>query len=121
MIYHLKIDDQTERVNQDVERELKIYCNYMQNDWAKWISMIEFSDNFNTFSTISMTFFYFNKEFHSQMSFDSNTIDYETTHERIEARKANDIVTWMKELLIFNWQQLKNVRGLSRASRRGVM
>jgi hypothetical protein len=40
-----------------------------------------------------MTFFYFNKEFHSQMSFDSNTIDYETTHERIEARKANDIVT----------------------------
>ncbi len=34
-VYHLKIDDQTKRVNQDVERELRIYCNYMQNDWVK--------------------------------------------------------------------------------------
>ncbi len=48
--YHSEINDQTERVNQDVERELRIYCNYMQNDWAKWISMIEFSDNVNIFS-----------------------------------------------------------------------
>ena len=36
------------------------------------------------------------------MSFDSNTIDYETIHERLEARKADDIVIQMKELLNFN-------------------
>ncbi len=90
--YHSEIDDQTERVNQDVERELRIYCNYMQNDWAKWISMIEFSDNVNTFSIISMISFYFNKEFYLRMSFDSDTTDYEITHEWIEARKADDIV-----------------------------
>ncbi len=34
-VYHLKIDNQTKQVNQDVERELRIYCNYMQNDWIK--------------------------------------------------------------------------------------
>ncbi len=90
------------RVNQDVERELRIYCNYMQNDWVKWISMMKFNDNFNTFSIILMTSFYFNKEFHSWMSFDSDTIDYKTTHERLEARKADDIVIQMKELLSFN-------------------
>jgi len=39
-----------------------------------------------------MIFFYFNKEFHSRMSFDSDTTDYETTRERLEARKADDIV-----------------------------
>ncbi len=39
-----------------------------------------------------MIFFYFNKEFHSRMSFNSDTTDYETTHERLEVRKANDIV-----------------------------
>ncbi len=82
----------------------------MQNDWAKWISMIEFSDNVNTFSIISMIFFYFNKEFHSWMSFDSDTTDYEITYERIEARKADDIVIWMKKLLNFNRQQLKKTK-----------
>jgi len=34
-VYHFEIDGQSERVNQDVERGLRIYCNYMQNDWAK--------------------------------------------------------------------------------------
>jgi len=57
-----------------------------------------------------MTFFYFNKEFHSRMSFDSDMIDYKTTHERLEARKADDIVIWMKELLNFNHQQLKKTK-----------
>ncbi len=78
-VYHSKINDQSKWVNQDVECKLRIYCNYMQNDWVKWLSMMKFSDNFNTFSTILMTSFYFNKDFHSRMSFDSNTTDYETT------------------------------------------
>ncbi len=101
-VYHSEINDQSKQVNQDVERELRIYCNYMQNDWVKWISMMKFSDNFNIFLITSMTLFYFNKEFHLWMSFDSNTIDYETIHERLEARKADDIVIQMKELLNFN-------------------
>jgi len=44
------------------------------------------------------------------MSFDSDMIDYKTTHERLEARKADDIVIWMKELLNFNHQQLKKTK-----------
>ncbi len=63
--------------------------------------MVKFSDNFNIFSITSMTLFYFNKEFHPRMSFDSDTTDYETTRERLEARKADDIVIRMKELLNF--------------------
>jgi len=57
-----------------------------------------------------MISFYFNKEFHSRMSFDSDTTDYETTHERLEARKADDIVIQMKELLSFDHQQLKKTK-----------
>ncbi len=72
--------------------------------------MIEFSDNINTFSIILMISFYFNKEFHSRMSFDSDTTDYEITRERIEARKADDIIIWMKKLLNFNHQQLKKTK-----------
>ncbi len=106
-VYHSEINDQLKQVNQDVERKLRIYCNYMQNNWIKWISMMKFSDNFNIFSITSMIFFYFNKEFHSRMSFNSDMIDYETTYERFKARKTNDIIIWMKKLLSFDHQQLK--------------
>ncbi len=57
-----------------------------------------------------MISFYFNKEFHPRMSFDSDTTDYETTHERLEARKADDIIIQMKELLSFDHQQLKKMK-----------
>ncbi len=109
-VYHFEINNQSKRVNQDVGRELRIYCNYMQNDWVKWISMMKFSDNFNIFSITLMILFYFNKEFHSRMSFNSDTTDYETTCERLEARKADDIVIWIKELLNFDHQQLKKTK-----------
>ncbi len=110
IVYHFEINDQLKQVNQDVERKLRIYCNNMQNDWIKWISMMKFNDNFNIFLITSIIFFYFNKEFHSWMSFDSNTTDYKTTHERLKARKADDIVIWMKELLSFDHQQLKKTK-----------
>ncbi len=87
----------------------------MQNDWAKWLSIIEFSENFNIFSIISMTLFYFNKSFHSWMSFNSDTIDYKIIHECLESRKANDIIIWMKELLIFDHQQLKKMKQIIEA------
>jgi len=57
-----------------------------------------------------MTSFYFNKEFHPRMSFDSDTTDYETTRERLEARKADNIVIRMKELLSFDRQQLEKTK-----------
>jgi len=76
---------------------------------------MKFSENFNIFSVISMTSFYFNKSFHSRMSFDSDTTDYETIRERLEARKADDIVIRMKELLIFDHQQLKKTKQIIEA------
>ncbi len=103
-IYHLKINDQIKWINQNVECELRIYCNYMQNDWVKWIFMMKFSDNFNIFSIISMISFYFNKDFHFWMSFNSDTIDYEIIHEWLKIRKTNNIVIQMKELLSFDYQ-----------------
>ncbi len=76
---------------------------------------MKFSDNFNTFSTISMISFYFNKDFHPRMSFDSDTTDYETIRQRIKARKIDDIVTRMSELLTFDRQQLKKTKQITEA------
>ncbi len=87
----------------------------MQNDWVKWLSMMKFSENVNIFSIISMTSFYFNKNFHSWISFNLNTINYKTTYKRLEARKADNIALWMKELFIFNHQQLKKMKQIIEA------
>jgi len=113
--YHPETDGQSERANQDVERGLRTYCNYMQDDWAKWLPMVEFSDNSNTSSATSMTPFYFNKGFHPRMSFDPDTTDYKTTRQRIEARKADDIATRMSELLTFGRQQLEKIKQATEA------
>ncbi len=103
-IYHFEINNQSKQVNQDIECKLRTYCNYMQDNWIKWISMMKFSNNFNIFSITLMILFYFNKEFHSWMSFDSDMTDYETTCKQLKAKKANDIVIQMKKLLSFDHQ-----------------
>ncbi len=64
--------------------------------------MIKFSENFNIFSIILMTLFYFNKNFYLRMSFDSDTTNYEITRARIKAKKIDDITFKMKKLLIFD-------------------
>ena len=43
--YHPETDDQTERMNAVMKHYLQAFCNYMQNDWAKWVSGAEFSAN----------------------------------------------------------------------------
>ncbi len=85
----------------------------MQNDWAKWLSMMKFSENFNIFFVISMISFYFNKDFHLRMSFNSDMTDYKITRKRLEARKVNDIVIQMKKLLIFDRQQLEKTKQIT--------
>jgi hypothetical protein len=49
------------------------------------------------------------------MSFNSDTTDYEIIHERLEAKKVDDIVIQMKELLIFDRQQLKKTKQIIEA------
>ncbi len=63
---------------------------------------MKFSENFNIFSNILMTSFYFNKNFYLRISFNLNTTDYEITCLRIKAKKINDITVKIKEFLIFN-------------------
>ena len=63
---------------------------------------MKFSENFKIFLIILMTSFYFNKNFYLRMSFNSDTINYETTRARIKARKINNITVKMKEFLIFD-------------------
>ncbi len=108
--YHLQIDDQTKRANQNVKRYLRIYCSYMQDDWFAWLFMTEFVDNNAISSLIEQLTFFLNKSFHSHISFDSNSTEYEITRARIEADKAENIFKHMKWSLALIKQALARVR-----------
>ena len=43
--YHPQTDGQTERMNQEVEAYLRIYTNYLQDDWSDKIIEAEFALN----------------------------------------------------------------------------
>ncbi len=110
IIYHSQIDDQSERVNQNVERYLRFFCSYMQNDWFKWLLMIEFVNNNVLSSVIFLTFFFMNKNFHSRMSFDSDIIEYESTRERLQINWVKNISEQMNKTLIFARKALIKTR-----------
>ncbi len=101
IVYHLQINDQSERVNQNVERHLWFFCSYMQNDWSKWLLMIEFVDNNILSSVIFLILFFINKSFHSRMNFNSDIIKYESIHERLQINRVKNISEQMNKTLIF--------------------
>ncbi len=108
--YHSQINDQMKRVNQNVEWYLRSYCLYMQDDWFIWLFMTEFIDNNAISSSIEQSAFFLNKNFHSHMSFDSNSTEYEIIWARIQASKAKNIFEHMKWSLMLIKQTLTRVR-----------
>jgi len=110
IIYHSQIDDQSEWVNQNVKRYLRSFCSYMQNDWFKWLLMIEFVNNNILSSVIFLILFFMNKSFHSHMSFDSDIIEYESTCERLQIIRIEDIFNHMNKMLIFARKALIKTR-----------
>ncbi len=56
-MYHSEINDQIKRINAVMKHYLWVFINYMQNDWIKWLSEVEFVIN-NTSSLITLTSFF---------------------------------------------------------------
>ncbi len=55
--YHFEIDDQIKKVNAIMKHYLWVFINYMQNDWTKWLSEVEFIVN-NASLLITLTSFF---------------------------------------------------------------
>jgi len=115
IIYHSQINDQSEQVNQNVKWYLQFFCSYMQNDWSKWLFMIEFVNNNILSSVIFLIFFFINKSFHSHMSFNSDIIEYESTCKCLQIIQVKNISEQMNKTLIFayealikTWKQMMN-------------
>ncbi len=77
--------------------------------------MIKFVDNNVLSSIIFLILFFMNKNFHSCMSFDSDIIEYESTHECLQIDRVKNISEQMNKTLIFahealikTWKQMMN-------------
>ena len=55
-----------------------------------------------------------NKDFHSQMNFNSNISDYDSIRERIEIKKIDDIINRMQKLLKFDQKHMKKIKSIMR-------
>ncbi len=60
---HRQTDRQTDRVNQEVEKYLGLFVNYLQDDWVEWLALAEFTHNNHVHSATGKTLFKVNKGF----------------------------------------------------------
>ena len=58
--YHPQMDGQTECINCEVEKYLRIYMNHRQTDWAEWLALAEFTHNSQTTSATGVSPFLLN-------------------------------------------------------------
>ena len=65
--YHPETDGQTEIMNSVLERYLKVYVNYFQNDWASWLPSAEFVINNHALETTQCTPFLASSKQHPKM------------------------------------------------------
>jgi len=82
----------------------------MQNDWAKLLFMIEFADNNALSSVIFSIPFFLNKDFHPRMSFEPDVIEYESSRERLQTTKVENISEHMNKTLKFARESLAKTR-----------
>ncbi len=62
--YHPQTDGQTERVNQVLEQYLRVYTNYLQDNWVELLPFASFAYNNSEHSSTKTTPFYANYGYH---------------------------------------------------------
>jgi len=53
--FHPQTDNQTKRMNQELEQYLKFFVDYRQKDWPDWLALAEFVINNKAYSTTKMS------------------------------------------------------------------
>jgi transposase InsO family protein len=68
--HHPETDGQTERINAVLERYLRAYVSYLQDDWVDWLPLAEFATNSVQSETTHVSPFFANYGFHPRMGFE---------------------------------------------------
>ena len=97
--FHPQTDGQTERTNATLEAYLRIYVDYLQNDWARWLPSAEFAFNNVVSETTNCTPFFANTGQHPRMGIEPFTIDTNLRNPvQIDQQMALDFGTKMNTI-----------------------
>ena len=79
----------------------RVFVNYMQNDWIKWFSSIEFVINNASFSIILIFFFLINLKQNSRLRFETFEFLFAklTTQSRIKLINIEKFIKKIKKLI----------------------
>jgi hypothetical protein len=61
IIYYPETNGQTKITNKEMERYIHTYCNYMQDNWLRYLGLVELAINFIFSITTKVSFFFSNK------------------------------------------------------------
>ena len=92
--FHPQTDGLTERQKSTMEANLRAFVNFMQNDWARLLSITEFAYNNAKNVSTSHTFFELNCGYHPQMSYKED-VDFCS-----QSKSADKLSAELRELMI---------------------
>ncbi len=93
--YHPQTDGGTERMNQEVEAMLRIYCTYMQDDWPRWLPVIQLAINNRESATLRMSPFYATHGYHAG---EVQILETEAPSTQRDEKRAEEFVGRIKEV-----------------------
>jgi RNase H-like domain found in reverse transcriptase/Reverse transcriptase (RNA-dependent DNA polymerase)/Integrase zinc binding domain/Integrase core domain/Chromo (CHRromatin Organisation MOdifier) domain len=79
--YHPETDGQTERLNQILEAYLRIFINYIQDDWVSHLPLAEFAYNNTSHSATQVTPFFANKGLHPKLEISLESVPSEVAYQ----------------------------------------
>lgn len=97
--YHPQSDGQTERVNQSLEQYLRLYVNYKQEDWVRWLPMAEFAYNNTPHSTTTISPFMANKGFNPPAEFMAPRDPSDEPNADFYAADLSTLHKWLRETI----------------------
>ena len=101
--YHPETDGQTERLNQILEQYLRIYVDYLQDDWALLLPLAEFAYNNAEHAATNITPFFANKGFHPSLEVNVETVP--STEASKAALDIRDVHNYVHKQLVITRQQ----------------
>lgn len=109
-VYYPETNGQTERANQDLTIYLRMFCNYWQDDWVKYLFLAMFTHNTLDSAFIGLSPFFLNYGYHPRMSFSPNLKDYGKIRDRILAKQAKDISDYIQKALDIAKANIQNTQ-----------
>ncbi len=67
--FHPQTDKQTERQNSIIETDLQAYCQLEQDDWVRWLLIVEFAYNNSPQASNIMSFFEVFLAYHPRITY----------------------------------------------------